>query len=40
MGLSRPAFCKEFGLTVTAGRDCEQGLRQPDPTAHVLLMVI
>ena len=40
LGLTRPAFAKQFGLAVAAVRDWEQGLRRPDPAARVLLMVI
>jgi putative transcriptional regulator len=39
-GISRPAFAERFGLAVAAVRDWEQGLRRPDPAAHVLLLVI
>lgn len=40
LGLSRLAFARRFGLAVAAVRDWEHGLRRPDPTARVLLMVI
>lgn len=40
LGLSRPMFAERFGLAVAAVRDWEQGLRWPDSSARVLLMVI
>lgn len=40
MGLSQTAFAKRFGLDVTALQAWEQGRRQPDRTARVLLAVI
>ncbi|MBS0562815.1 MAG: helix-turn-helix domain-containing protein [Proteobacteria bacterium] len=40
LGLSRAAFATRFGLAVAAVRDWEQGLRRPDPSARVLLVVI
>ena len=40
LGLTRAAFATRFGLAIAAVRDWEQGLRRPDPSARVLLMVI
>lgn len=39
-GLSQPAFAKRFGFTVSAVREWEQGRRQPEAAARVLLLVI
>ena len=38
--LSQPAFARAFGLDVTALRDWEQGRRQPERAAQVLLALI
>lgn len=38
--LSQPAFAKRFGFTVSAVREWEQGRRQPEAAARVLLLVI
>lgn len=40
LGLSQAAFAERFGLDVTALRAWEQGRRQPDRAARVLLAVI
>jgi putative transcriptional regulator len=39
-GLSQAAFARRFGLDVTALQAWEQGRRQPDRTARLLLMII
>jgi putative transcriptional regulator len=39
-GMTRPAFAARFGLDVRAVQDWEQGRRQPDRAARVLLTVI
>jgi putative transcriptional regulator len=39
-GLSHPRFARRFGFTVAAVRDWEQGRRQPEAAARVLLLVI
>jgi len=39
-GLTQQAFAKTFGFTVGAIRDWEQGRKQPDRAARVLLAVI
>ncbi|TMJ15348.1 MAG: helix-turn-helix domain-containing protein, partial [Alphaproteobacteria bacterium] len=39
-GLSQPAFAKAFGLDVSALRDWEQGRRQPERSAQILLELI
>ena len=39
-GLSQAAFARRFGLDVTALQAWEQGRRQPDRTARLLLAVI
>jgi putative transcriptional regulator len=39
-GLSQDAFARKFGFTVAAVRDWEQGRRQPEQAARVLLRVI
>lgn len=38
--LSQPAFARAFGLEVAALRDWEQGRRQPERSAQVLLKLI
>lgn len=40
LGLSRPKFAARFGLDARAVQDWEQGRRQPDRAARVLLKVI
>jgi len=40
LGLSQAAFARAFGLEVTALHAWEQGRRQPDRAARVLLAVI
>ncbi len=40
LGLSQAAFARAFGLDVTAIHAWEQGRRQPDRAARVLLAVI
>lgn len=39
-GLSQPAFAQAFGLEVASLRDWEQGRRQPERSAQVLLSLI
>lgn len=39
-GLSQAAFAKRFGFSVGAVREWEQGRRQPEAAARVLLLVI
>ena len=39
-GLSQEAFARRFGFTAAAVRDWEQGRRQPEQAARVLLLVI
>ncbi len=39
-GLSQPNFAKRFGFSVSAVREWEQGRRQPEAAARVLLLVI
>jgi putative transcriptional regulator len=39
-GLSQPQFARRFGFSVAAVRDWEQGRRQPEAAARVLLLVI
>ncbi len=39
-GLSQPNFAKRFGFSTSAVREWEQGRRQPEATARVLLLVI
>ena len=39
-GLSQEAFARRFGFTAAAVRDWEQGRRQPEQAARVLLRVI
>ena len=40
MGLSQFSFANQFGLSVYALRNWEQGKRQPDPAARAYLKVI
>lgn len=40
LGLSQAAFALRFGFSPAAVRDWEQGRRQPEQAARVLLMVI
>lgn len=40
LGLSQEAFALRFGFSAAAVRDWEQGRRQPEQAARVLLMVI
>ena len=40
LGLTRPAFCRRFGLDVRAVQDWEQKRRRPDRAARAYLMVI
>ena len=40
LGLSQEAFAARFGFTVHAVREWEQGRRQPERSARVLLKVI
>ena len=40
MGLSQSSFANNFGLSVYALRNWEQGKRQPDPAARAYLKVI
>jgi putative transcriptional regulator len=39
-GLSQTQFARRFGFTVSAVREWEQGRRQPEAAARVLLLVI
>ena len=39
-GLSQTGFARRFGFTAAAIRDWEQGRRQPEAAARVLLLVI
>jgi putative transcriptional regulator len=39
-GLSQESFAHRFGFTTAAIRDWEQGRRQPEQAARVLLLVI
>lgn len=39
-GLSQDKFANRFGFNAATLRDWEQGRRQPEPTARVLLTVI
>lgn len=39
-GLSQPDFAKRFGFNISAVREWEQGRRQPEAAARVLLLVI
>jgi transcriptional regulator with XRE-family HTH domain len=40
MGLSQAKFANQFGFSVDAVRNWEQGRRQPDVAARAFLMVI
>jgi putative transcriptional regulator len=40
LGLSQPDFAKRFGFTTSAVREWEQGRRQPEAAARVLLLII
>ncbi|MFN7963669.1 MAG: helix-turn-helix domain-containing protein [Thermoanaerobaculia bacterium] len=40
LGLSQRAFAEQFGFSVAAVRDWEQGRRRPERSARVLLLVI
>ena len=40
LGLTRPAFCRRFGLDVRAVQDWEQKRRRPDRAARAYLIVI
>ena len=40
IGLSQAKFANQFGFTVDAVRNWEQGRRQPEVSARALLMVI
>ncbi len=40
MGMSQVIFANTFGLKVSTLRDWEQGRRQPDGTARILLAII
>ncbi|HUB11625.1 MAG TPA: helix-turn-helix domain-containing protein [Acetobacteraceae bacterium] len=40
LGLSQAAFALRYGFSVAAVRDWEQGRRQPEQAARVLLLVI
>lgn len=40
LGLTQDAFARRFGFSAAAIRDWEQGRRQPEQAARVLLMVI
>jgi len=39
-GMTQEAFAQKFGFTAAAVRDWEQGRRQPEKAARVLLLVI
>lgn len=39
-GLSQEAFARRYGFTVSAVRDWEQGRRQPERSARILLTII
>lgn len=39
-GLSQVQFARRFGFTVSAIREWEQGRRQPEAAARVLLLII
>ena len=39
-GLSQEAFAKRYGFTVGSVRDWEQGRRQPERAARILLTII
>ena len=38
--LSQEAFARRYGFTVSAVRDWEQGRRQPERSARILLTII
>ena len=40
LGLSQAQFARRFGFSVGAVRGWEQGLRQPEAAARILLLVI
>ncbi len=40
LGLSQAAFARRFGFSLGAVREWEQGRRQPEAAARVLLLVI
>jgi len=40
LGLTQPAFAARFGFSAGAVRDWEQGRKQPEASARVLLTVI
>jgi putative transcriptional regulator len=40
LGLSQTAFARRFGFSVASVREWEQGRRQPEAAARVLLLVI
>ena len=40
MGLSQSSFANQFGLSIYALRNWEQGKRQPDPAARAYLKII
>ena len=40
LGLSQPDFAKRFGFTISAVREWEQGRRQSEAAARILLLVI
>lgn len=39
-GLSQAAFARRYGFTASAVRDWEQGRRQPERSARILLTII
>jgi putative transcriptional regulator len=40
LGLSQQAFAATYGFAVSAVRDWEQGRRQPDRSARILLKIV
>lgn len=40
LGLSQESFAQTYGLALSAVRDWEQGRRQPDRSARILLKVV
>jgi putative transcriptional regulator len=40
LGLSQESFAQTYGFTVSAVRDWEQGRRQPERSARILLKVV
>jgi putative transcriptional regulator len=40
LGMSQPQFALRFGFSAASVRNWEQGRRQPEGPAHVLLAVI